>query len=343
VNAPSGFSINTNGVITVASDTLDYEIRRSYELQVVAKDRGAGSRAGSTLVLVTVTDINDVRPLFQVIERTVTVPSTIVAGSIVTRVVAFDPDSGEGGQVAYSITGATVPFVIDSDGFVTTTSPLISFPYTILITASDGELESAQALRLTVSDATIIDSPDPGFVRGSYSISIPEDAAAGTVIADLQATSGGPVAGYSLNYYDIDARYFQVFDNGSLVLARSLDFESQPTLNFNLSAHGFGRITASASALVSVSVLDTNDNSPVFPTPTISVQLSEGIAPSTTVLIVQATDADALDSGKLTYILQSTSPALTGNRRFLLRANGDEGASIILSVSRKCFVPSNVS
>lgn len=54
-------------------------------------------------------------------------------------------------------------------------------------------------------------------------------------------------------------------------------------------------------------MLDANDNAPIFKQPRYDVQLNGTVPSGTTILRVQATDADAGDNGLITYRL-TTNP-----------------------------------
>ncbi|EDL10141.1 mCG133388, isoform CRA_x [Mus musculus] len=89
--------------------------------------------------------------------------------------------------------------------------------------------------------------------------------------------------------------------NPELVLERTLDREEEPTHHLVLTAYDGGNPRRSSTALIQVTVLDTNDNAPVFDQPVYRVKVLENVAPGTLLLTVRASDPDEGANGKVTY------------------------------------------
>lgn len=74
---------------------------------------------------------------------------------------------------------------------------------------------------------------------------------------------------------------FEVNANGVLKLTMPLDFESLDYFEFMVIVMDSGTISRSSSAIVNVTVVDSNDNSPIFQFPSgpgfsLTVQVPEG-------------------------------------------------------------------
>uniref|UniRef100_A0A8C2M1Y4 Protocadherin gamma subfamily A, 8 n=1 Tax=Cricetulus griseus TaxID=10029 RepID=A0A8C2M1Y4_CRIGR len=100
--------------------------------------------------------------------------------------------------------------------------------------------------------------------------------------------------------------HLQTGDDGTinpelLVLERTLDREEEPTHHLVLTASDGGNPRRSSTALIQVTVLDTNDNAPVFDQPVYRVKVLENVAPGTLLLTVRASDPDEGANGKVTY------------------------------------------
>ncbi|XP_073342619.1 protocadherin beta-15-like [Pagrus major] len=89
--------------------------------------------------------------------------------------------------------------------------------------------------------------------------------------------------------------------NVELVLDKELDREKQNDLNFVLTAVDGGNPQRSGTANIHVSVLDANDNAPVFDQALYKASLPENSSPDTVVVTVSATDADEGVNGEVTY------------------------------------------
>ncbi|KAM7320193.1 hypothetical protein ACRRTK_020636 [Alexandromys fortis] len=92
--------------------------------------------------------------------------------------------------------------------------------------------------------------------------------------------------------------------NPELVLERTLDREEEPIHRLVLTASDGGDPRRSSTALIQITVLDTNDNAPVFDQPLYRVKVLENVTPGTLLLTVRASDPDEGANGKVTYKFQ---------------------------------------
>ncbi|XP_060935128.1 protocadherin beta-15-like [Limanda limanda] len=86
-----------------------------------------------------------------------------------------------------------------------------------------------------------------------------------------------------------------------LVLDKELDREKEHDLNFMLIAVDGGVPQRSGTANIHVTVLDANDNAPVFERAVYKASLPENAAVDTVVVVVSASDADDGINGEVTY------------------------------------------
>ncbi|XP_049324675.1 protocadherin beta-16-like [Astyanax mexicanus] len=86
-----------------------------------------------------------------------------------------------------------------------------------------------------------------------------------------------------------------------LVLEKELDREEQNEINLILTATDGGTPQRSGTVLIHISVLDANDNTPVFSQPVYRVTLSENAPLGSSVVTVSATDADEGANGEVSY------------------------------------------
>ena len=122
-NGISHFNINSSsGVITTGS-VIDYETTISYNLIVTAEDSGEPKKRSSCLVKVTVIDLNDETPEFEVKEFVTSVIEQEPPNTFVTSVIAVDADSEANNNniFTYSFAQSSAHFMIDhASGNVTT-------------------------------------------------------------------------------------------------------------------------------------------------------------------------------------------------------------------------------
>ncbi|NP_001019349.1 protocadherin 2 gamma 5 precursor [Danio rerio] len=89
--------------------------------------------------------------------------------------------------------------------------------------------------------------------------------------------------------------------HGELVLNKELDREQQKEVTLILTAVDGGTPPRSGTVAIHVTVLDANDNAPVFSQAVYKVSLPENSPVDTVVVTVSATDADEGQNGEVTY------------------------------------------
>ncbi|XP_026214184.1 protocadherin beta-16-like [Anabas testudineus] len=92
-----------------------------------------------------------------------------------------------------------------------------------------------------------------------------------------------------------------------LVLENTLDREKQKEMNLLLTALDGGSPQRSGTVVIHVTVLDANDNAPVFSQAVYKASLPENSPPDTIIITVSATDADEGLNGDVTYYFSHVS------------------------------------
>ncbi|XP_061090042.1 protocadherin gamma-A11-like [Conger conger] len=115
VPVSSFLSINGDTGVIHAVRSFDYEQFRSFKVQVVARDNGSPPLSSNVTVSVFITDENDNSPhiLYPAplgnSMMTEMVPKAAHAGSLVSKVIAVDADSGQNAWLSYQILKSTDP------------------------------------------------------------------------------------------------------------------------------------------------------------------------------------------------------------------------------------------
>ncbi|XP_035288701.1 protocadherin beta-15-like isoform X31 [Anguilla anguilla] len=115
VPVSSFLSINGDTGVIHAVRSFDYEQLRSFKVLVVARDNGSPPLSSNVTVSVLITDENDNSP--QILYPAPTgssfmtemVPKAAHAGSLVSKVIAVDADSGQNAWLSYQIVKSTDP------------------------------------------------------------------------------------------------------------------------------------------------------------------------------------------------------------------------------------------
>ncbi|XP_078514848.1 protocadherin-16 [Lissotriton helveticus] len=337
--APAGtFSILRYGGHITLMEPLDYEDRSWYTLTIRSSDSRHETEANLTII---VEDVNDNPPEFTQELYQVTLLEHTAPGTPVLTVTATDRDSGENGRVTYHLASTAMDaFYIDSNNGTLFTSQRVEFDsrkptLDVLIEARDHGspiLSSFSTIQIQVQD---VNDNTPYFHQARYNASISEDLHPGTTVLTLEATDDDLsrenagfdytiVSGNTGNAFQlessvrfIDGRFQTI---GALILVEKLDFETIPVYNLTVAASDRGIPQKSAIVPVVVSILDVNDNPPVFPRAEYSIQVSESAPVSTEVLRVAAHDSDSSPNDFIHYKISS------GDQNQLFHINEGSGA-----------------
>lgn len=174
----------------------------------------------------------------------------------------------------------------------------------------------------------------PEFPEPVISVSFPESAAPDNKVlldtaTDRDAGANGVSSDYRIVAGNVDEKFrLDITSNPSgdltylyLQTTGKLDRETVPFYQLNISVSDGGVPTRYGYQTVNVTILDVNDNPPVFAHTDYSAWLNESAPPGTFALQVSATDADLGENGRITYYLPETAAETT---RF--RVDPDTGA-----------------
>ncbi|XP_014055455.2 protocadherin gamma-A12 isoform X26 [Salmo salar] len=115
VPVSSFLSVNGDTGVIHAERSFDYEQFRSFKVHVMARDNGSPPLSSNVTVSVFITDVNDNSPqiLYPAPEgnsfMTELVPKAAHGGSLVSKVIAVDADSGQNAWLSYHIVKSTDP------------------------------------------------------------------------------------------------------------------------------------------------------------------------------------------------------------------------------------------
>ncbi|XP_035482204.2 protocadherin-16 [Scophthalmus maximus] len=268
-----GFIINpVTGVITTTKE-LDAERQDHYTLTVYARDGGLPPNFAKAVVRVEVQDVNDNAPAFSTPWHRLEVPENQAPVEL-CFLKATDPDSGAGGELEYRITAGDPQgdFQLHAGtGALSTSRGLdreTKADYTLEVVATD---RGSPALSTTATvEVKVLDVNDnsPVFGRSSYSVEVSEDAAEGTPVLEVSATDADDDLNGKVLYFLSQETHgaFAVDERtGRITTGAPLDREKLASYSFQVFAVDLSPAAPrNASAQVTVTVLDVNDNTPFF-------------------------------------------------------------------------------
>ncbi|KAM6444065.1 cadherin-23 [Liasis olivaceus] len=316
--ALSLFKINgITGVITVRGQ-VDREKGEVYTLTVVADD--GSPKLDSTVVTITILDENDNSPQFDITsDSSVSVTEDSPVGRRIALVLARDPDAGNNGQVVFSLISGNIGRAFEIHTTNSTYGEVfvarlldreLIERYTLQIQAADRGVPAHRkehTLRVNVLDVN--DNPPVIINQHGYNVSINENVGGGTAVAQVRATDRDSGLNSVLSYYIIHGNEELTFRmdrvTGEIATRPSPpDRERQQFYQLVVTVEDEGNPALSATTTVYVTILDENDNPPVFQQQPYEVTLDEGPGTRNAVLItISAVDRDEGSNGTVTYAI----------------------------------------
>ncbi|XP_026214075.1 protocadherin alpha-3-like [Anabas testudineus] len=169
-------------------------------------------------------------------------------------------------------------------------------------------------LKLYRIDVDIIDVNDnaPLFTTKLQNLYIAESTLPGVKFALSEATDSdvgkNGVSTYKLSqneHFSLAVHKAGDSVSAELVLQKALDREKQPVISMTLTAVDGGTPPKSGTSQLVVNVLDINDNIPIFSETLYKTKIPENSPLGTTVITVNATDADEGVNSEIVYSLRS--------------------------------------
>ncbi|KAL6459893.1 hypothetical protein MHYP_G00316520 [Metynnis hypsauchen] len=308
-NTRNRFAITSQsggGLITLALP-LDYKQERQYVLTITASD---GTRYDTAQVFINVTDANTHRPVFQSANYQVLISEDKPIGSTVVIISATDEDTGENARITYSMEDNVPQFKIDPDSGAITTQIEIDYEdqasYTLAIIARDNGIP--QKSDTTYVEIIVEDANDnaPQFGREKYQGTVFEDALPYTSVLQISASdrdsgSNGRVSYTFQGGDDGEGDFIIEQFSGIIRTNRKLDRENVPVYNLKAYAVDRGIPPLKAEVEIQVSVLDINDNAPVFEKDELYIDVKENSPVDSVVARITATDPDEGTNAQIMY------------------------------------------
>ncbi|XP_062248935.1 cadherin EGF LAG seven-pass G-type receptor 3 [Platichthys flesus] len=318
-NTRNRFAISTaggSGLLTLALP-LDYKQERRYVLTVTASDR---TLHDTCQVHINITDANTHRPVFQSAHYSVSVNEDRPPGSTVVVISATDDDVGENARITYFLEDNIPQFRIDpSTGAITLQAELDyedQMTYTLAITAKDNGIPQKSDTTYVEVNVNDVNDNSPQFLSPRYQGTVSEDAPPFTSVLQISATdrdahANGRVQYTFQNGEDGDGDFTIEPTSGIVRSVRRLDRESVPFYELTAYAVDRGIPPQRTPVHIQVTILDVNDNAPVFPADDFEVLVKENSAVGSVVAQITATDPDEGTHAQIMYqIVEGNIPEI---------------------------------
>ena len=310
-----------------------------HSLDVIVSDLGSPVMSSETTIVITVTDANDHPPVFLEDSYFSAVPQNSAANDPVIQVKAEDTkDFGINAEKTYSISGGngTRYFSVHQDtGVIYVKSSLIGLKsqdvYLIVKATDKGNppQSSTVPVHLTVTD---VNSHTPVFKNIVFTKGFRENVNVGYTIDTLVATDDDSGLNGQVQYFILSGNNHSLFSigksSGVLKVDKQLDFEKVSIHHLNITARDMGLLFKETSEIYTISLVDVNDNPPLFTKHVFDAYVPENSAIGTSFFTMEAHDADSGDNAIIHYSIVGSNAKIKtlfsiDQNSGILRAKGD--------------------
>lgn len=318
-NGSDYFSVDKkSGWVAVARSLSLIDALTVFTLVVRAEDKGVPPQSDRTTLTLIATGDNNFAPVFAATSYQVRVPENEPVNTTILTVRAIDGDHGPNGMVRYEIAGShhSGEFSVNAvTGAVTILKPLDYDQvqeYNLNVTATDLAFAAKRAYATLTVNVSDINDNAPCFDSRHYLTHLEENTPPNSYVYRVTARDvDSPkyaviryklLGGTGKDYFKIDER------SGVIASKASFDYEEANEYTLDIVAEnpdsspqmlGFTTVT--------VKITGVNEYYPKFVQSVFHLEVSESAEVGTSVGIVQATDQDSGEDGRVFYILVGSS------------------------------------
>lgn len=303
-DAEGYFVVDSRSGIVTLNKPLDYEVSKVHELVVQARDNASHPEVTDAFVTIHVRDFNDNQPTMTIIflseDGSPRISEGAQPGQFVARISVTDPDYGEYAHVNVSLEGGDGKFALttkDSVIYLICVDQILDREerdsYELRVMATDAGTPPLQAESSFIIRVTDVNDNPPLFDQQAYRQTIPEVVYPGSFVLQVTARDKDhgpngdvrysilPARGTRSDWFIIDAV------TGIITTATQLDYETYPNPSIKVVATDGGKPPLSSTAVVEISLLDVNDNKPIFGSASYEASIKENTPAGTCFLEVK--------------------------------------------------------
>ncbi|XP_011501552.1 PREDICTED: fat-like cadherin-related tumor suppressor homolog [Ceratosolen solmsi marchali] len=328
------FSLDKETGILKTVGQLDRESQAKYLLTAHVQDRDKPMWECSSQLDIVISDLNDNAPRFNMPSYTAMLPEDVEVGTLVTKVHATDDDIGINRKIRYEfLDSANDHFVIAADsGIVTLAKPLdreTKAMYNLSIQAVDQGIPRLHSQTFLIVNVQDINDNPPEFTSKFYFARVPEIDAVGTEVARVLATSKDTGVNAEVYYTIVGGNEHKKFQidtkTGVISITEQLDYERAKDYFLTIQAIDGGVPPLTNHATANITVLDSNDNPPVFSQTSYRASIREDAKKGEKILQVFANDVDSNENGLVNYSIER------GDRQKQFAINAESGEISVLA------------
>uniref|UniRef100_A0A8C7YQS6 Protocadherin-15 n=1 Tax=Oryzias sinensis TaxID=183150 RepID=A0A8C7YQS6_9TELE len=301
---------NRTGRITVAPGVTLF-VGRSYALTVRASDSAPENQRRYSITTVYIEVLppnNQSPPRFPLSTYNLEISEAMRVGAILLNVQATDREND---PIRYRIVSGDSQKVFnlsETIGLLLLSKPLdreTTDQYLLIITASDGNPGGISTATVSVV-VTDVNDNDPKFdptINTNFTV---QEEKANLFVGQVRATDPDAGVNGQVSYRIVNhPNLFEITSNGSIYTKVPLDRESRNQYDLIVEASDGAVDPRRTTLVLSVQVLDIDDNSPVFSQKIYVVNVPENTLVGTVVLKLSAVDADLFSN--VTYRMKTES------------------------------------
>ncbi|XP_073429603.1 cadherin EGF LAG seven-pass G-type receptor 1 isoform X2 [Dendrobates tinctorius] len=316
------FHIDAETGTVSTTQVLDRETKNTHVLKVTATDFGSPRKSSVTYLTVTVSDTNDHVPSFEQSVYKENIRENLEVGYEVMTIRATDGDAPSNANMLYRLVnadGVNAVFEIDPRSGVVRTRGQVDretvADYQLIVEANDQGKDPGPKSATATVYINIEDENDnyPQFTEKRYVVQVPENVSPNTKILQVQATDkdkgNNAMVYYSIVSGNIKGQFYIHSFTGDIDVIYPLDYEAVREYSLRIKAQDGGRPPLiNTTGMVSVQVVDVNDNAPIFVSTPFQATVLENVPIGYSVVHIQANDADSGDNARIQYSLTDTPP-----------------------------------
>ncbi|CAG5119876.1 unnamed protein product, partial [Candidula unifasciata] len=287
-------------------------------LTLTIRVNGISGKTDTTILNITITDVNDNKPVYNPDNYLFLVPYGTSAGTAIGTLSVTDSDAGVNKDITLSITSANTNNAFRLSGTTLIAASLLNSnlnsQYDLQIMASD----HGMPIQNSTAYVTVSVGPkyeEPYYAVRTKSISIEETRTVGSLIDDADATFLGAKEPSSPNPGDLlyilssgDSKTFFVEqDIGETQLASALNFSLTKSYQLIITAFNKYNRSKSDNYTLYIAVIQMNRFSPVLSKDMYLWDVRETAAKNTIVGQVSATDNDSGNFGTVKFSIEANS------------------------------------